>query len=99
MSKFGELIDLSIPVLLDFYTEWNEDSVSMHPVLRDVAAAIGTRGKVIKIDVDKNNALANALRIKSLPTLIIYKNGEMIWRQSGEQDANTLIGIMEEYAS
>ena len=98
MSKFGELIDLNIPVLLDFYTDWNEDSVSMHPVLRDVAAAIGDKGKVIKIDVDKNNKLAEALRIKSLPTLIIYKNGEMKWRQSGEQDANTLIGIMQEYA-
>jgi thioredoxin 1 len=71
----------------------------MHPVLRDVAAAVGDKGKVIKIDVDKNNKLAEALRIKSLPTLIIYKNGEMKWRQSGEQDANTLIGIMQEYAS
>ena len=99
MSKFGELIDLNVPVLLDFYTEWNEDSVSMHPVLRDVAAAVGDKGKVIKIDVDKNNKLAEALRIKSFPTLIIYKNGEMKWRQSGEQDANTLIGIMQEYAS
>jgi len=99
MSKFGELIDLGVPVLLDFYTEWNENSVSMHPVLRDVAAAVGDKGKVIKIDVDKNNELAEALRIKSLPTLIIYKNGEMKWRQSGEQDANTLIGIMQEYAS
>lgn len=99
MSKFGELIDLGVPVLLDFYTEWNENSVAMHPVLRDVAAAVGDKGKVIKIDVDKNNELADALRIKTLPTLIIYKNGEMKWRQSGEQDANTLIGIMQEYAS
>ena len=99
MSKFGELIDLGVPVLLDFYTEWNENSVSMHPVLRDVAAAVGDKGKVIKIDVDKNNELAEALRIKSLPTLMIYNNGEMKWRQSGEQDANTLIGIMQEYAS
>ena len=97
MSKFGELIDLNVPVLLDFYTEWNEDSVSMHPVLREVAAAMGDKGKVIKIDVDKNNKLAEALRIKSLPTLIIYKNGEMKWRQSGEQDANTLIGLVKEY--
>lgn len=99
MSKFGELIDLNIPVLLDFYTEWNEDSVAMHPVLRDVAAAVGDKGKVIKIDVDKNNELAEALRIKQLPTLMIYQKGEMKWRQSGEQDANTLIGIMQEYGS
>lgn len=97
MSKFGELIDVQVPVLLDFYTEWNEQSVSMHPVLRDVAAALGDRAKVIKIDVDKNQKLAEALRVKGLPTLMIYKSGEMKWRQSGEQDANTLIGLIQEY--
>lgn len=97
MSKFGELISANIPILLDFYTEWNEQSKSMHPVLRDVAAAIGDRAKVIKIDVDKNKELAEALRVKGLPTLMIYKGGEMVWRQSGEQDANTLIGLIKEY--
>jgi thioredoxin 1 len=97
MSKFGELIDVNIPVLLNFFTEWNEQSTAMHPVLRDVAAALGDKAKVIKIDVDKNQDLAEALRIKGLPTLIIYKEGEMKWRQSGEQDANTLIGLIGEY--
>ncbi|RNC88434.1 MAG: thioredoxin [Winogradskyella sp.] len=97
MSKFGELIDVDQPVLLDFYTEKNEQSIAMHPVLRDVAAALGDKAKVIKINVDKNQELAEALRIKGLPTLIIYKNGEMKWRHSGEQDVNTLIGIIEEY--
>lgn len=97
MSKFGQLIDGNTPVLLDFYTDWNEDSVSMHPVLKDVAAAMGDKAKIIKIDVDKNSELAEALRIKSLPTLMIYKEGEMKWRQSGEQDANTLIGLLQEY--
>lgn len=97
MSKFGELIDVNVPVLLDFYTEWNEQSTAMHPVLRDVAAALGDRAKVIKINVEKNKELAEALRVKGLPTLIIYKNGEMKWRQSGEQDANTLIGIIKHY--
>jgi len=53
MSKFGDIIGMEVPVLLDFYTEWNEPSLSMHPVLKDVAAAIGDKGKVIKIDVDK----------------------------------------------
>ncbi len=97
MSKFGELVDLNIPVLLDFYTEWNDASVAMHPVLRDVAAAMGDKAKVIKIDVDKNSQLAEALRVKGLPTLMIYKSGEMKWRQSGEQDANTLIGLLKEH--
>lgn len=97
MSKFGELIDVEIPVLLDFYTDDNDQSIAMHPILRDVAAALGDKAKVIKIDVDKNKELAEALRVKGLPTLIIYKNGEMKWRQSGEQDANTLISLVEQY--
>ncbi|MDB4304182.1 thioredoxin family protein [Desulfosarcina sp.] len=97
MSKFGELIDVEIPVLLDFFTEWNEQSTAMHPILRDVAAALGNKAKVIKIDVEKNQELADALRVKGLPTLIIYKNGEMKWRQSGEQDANTLINLIQQY--
>jgi len=97
MSKFGELIDANIPILLSFYTDWNDPSTEMHPVLRDVAAAMGDNGKVVKIDVDKNPKLAEALRIKGLPTLMIYKSGEMVWRQSGEQDANTLIGLMKDF--
>ena len=96
MSKFGELINTQVPVLIDFYTEWNEPSVSMHPVIRDVAAALGDKAKVIKIDIDKNQELADALRIKGLPTLMIYKEGQMVWRQSGELDANTLISIVQE---
>ena len=97
MSKLGELIDSETPILLDFYTDWNESSTSMHPVLKDVAAAIGDKGKIIKINIDKNNELAQALRIKGLPTLMIYKSGDMVWRQSGEQDADTLINLMNEF--
>lgn len=97
MSKFGEIINLEIPILLDFYGDWDESSGAMHPVLRDVAAAIGDKGKVIKINVDKNNELKEALRVKALPTLMIYKGGEMVWRQSGEQDANTLINLINDF--
>lgn len=95
MSKFGELISANVPVLIDFYTEWNESSLAMHPVIRDVAAALGDKAKVIKIDVDKNKELAEALRIKGLPTLMIYREGQMVWRQSGELDANTLISLIQ----
>lgn len=98
MSKFGELINTDVPVLLNFFTEWNEDSVDMHEILRDVAAALGDNAKVIKINVDKNQELSDALRIKGLPTLIIYKNGEMKWRQSGAQDPNSLITLLKQYA-
>jgi thioredoxin 1 len=97
MAKFGDLIDVEVPVLLEFFTEWDERSTTMHPVLKDVAAALGDKARVIKIDVEKNNELADALRIKGVPTLIIYKSGEMKWRQNGEEDANTLIGRLQEY--
>ncbi|MFB9055924.1 thioredoxin family protein [Mariniflexile ostreae] len=97
MSKFGELIDEEIPVLLDFFTDRTDHSNIMHGVLRDVAAALGDKAKVIKIDVEKNKQLAEALRVKTLPTLIVYKHGDMKWRQSGEQDANTLINIIQQY--
>lgn len=97
MSKFGELIAGKVPVLLDFYADWNESSTSMHPVLRDVAASLGDKARVVKIDIDKNQELADAMRVKGSPTLMIYKNGEMVWRQTGEQDADTLIGLLQEY--
>lgn len=97
MSKFGELIDVEIPVLLDFFSEWDETSKTMHAVLRDVAAALGDKARVIKIDVDKNKELSEALRVKGLPTLIIYKNGEMKWRQTGDQDANSIINVVQQY--
>ena len=99
MSKFGELLDEKIPILLAFFR--NQDAVTedMNPVLKDVAAALGDKGKVIKIDVDKNQQLSEALRVKVLPTLMIYKFSEMVWRQSGEQNANTLISLMNDYVT
>ncbi|MFL2577587.1 MAG: thioredoxin family protein [Flavobacteriaceae bacterium] len=97
MSKFGELINDKLPLLLVFYNEEDEVSYSMHPVLKDVAAAMGDKGKVVKINTEKNSKLSEALRVKVLPTLMIYKLGEMVWRQSGEQDANTLINLMQDH--
>jgi thioredoxin 1 len=91
MSKFGDLINSEVPVLVDFFTDWSESSVAMDEVIRDVAAALGDKAKVIKIDIDKNKELADALKIKTLPTLMIYRNSEMVWRNAGELDANTLI--------
>jgi len=96
MSKFGELINTPVPVLIDFYTEWSEASVTMHPIIRDVAAALGDKAKVIKIDVDKNQELAEALRIKNVPTLMIYSKGEIVWRKFGELDAHSLISLIQE---
>ena len=97
MSKFGELLDEKIPILLAFFRSQEEASQDMNPILKDVAAAMGDKGKVIKIDVDKYQQLSEALRVKVLPTLMIYKFSEMVWRQSGEQDANTLISLLKDH--
>ncbi|MEE9349831.1 MAG: thioredoxin family protein [Flavobacteriaceae bacterium] len=97
MAKFGEIISSPSPTLIDFYNEDNEEKSLVHSILRDVAAALGDKAKVIKIDIEKNEQLVNALRIKGSPTFIIYKNSEMKWRQSGEQDANTLINMVEQF--
>lgn len=91
MSKFGDLINSEVPVLVNFFTNWSESSQIMDEVVRNVAAAMGDKAKVIKIDIDKNKELADALKIKTIPTLMIYKNSEMVWRNGGELDANTLI--------
>lgn len=96
MARFGDLIDIEVPVLLEFYIEQDEISNTMYPLLKDVANALGKKVKVIKIDLEKNNKLAEALRIKGAPTLMIYKRGEMKWRQSGDEDANSLIGRLKD---
>ncbi len=98
MSKFGKLIDEKIPILLVCYRQ-EDVALELHPILKDVAAAIGDKGKVIKIDVDKNHKLSEALRVKILPTLMIYKDSEMVWRQSGDQDANTLISLIQDHVA
>ncbi|NVJ89018.1 MAG: thioredoxin family protein [Flavobacteriaceae bacterium] len=96
MTKFGDLISIDKPVLIDFYADWDELENNVDTI-RDVAAALGEKAKVIKIDIKKNETLADALRVKGNPTFMIYKNGEMKWRQTGHQDANTLIGLVEKF--
>ncbi len=96
MTKFGEIISKQKPVLIDFYSDWG-DTENTLDTLRNVAAALGDKAKVIKIDIKKNEILADALHVKGNPTFIIYKEGEMKWRQTGFQDAKTLIGLVEEY--
>lgn len=96
MTKFGDLISVDKPVLIDFYSDWDTDESSID-TLRDVAAALGDRAKVIKIDIKKNETLADALRVKGNPTFMIYKNGEMKWRQTGFKDADTLIDLVKQY--
>lgn len=99
MSKFGELISAPVPVLIDFFTEWSEPSKAMDGVIEEVALAMGEQAKVIKIDADKNRELAEALRVKQFPTLMVYKDNQMVWRQSGEMDVDSLKQVIQTFAS
>ncbi|WP_166383984.1 MULTISPECIES: thioredoxin family protein [unclassified Polaribacter] len=96
MTRFGELINTEKPVLINFYTDRNDSDTAVS-TLRYVVAAIGSKAKVIKIDVANNENLADALLIKGGSTFMIYKNGEMKWRQAGLQDSKTLVGLVLKY--
>jgi thioredoxin 1 len=99
MSKFGELIDESVPVLLNFFATWDEECEAIQATLKDVAAAMGDQAKIIQIDFDKNKELIDALKIKTLPTHIIYLNNEMKWRKTGFVDANELVVKIKELSA
>jgi len=92
-----DVLDSKEPVLVDFWAEWCGPCKAIAPSLEELSEEMSNKLKVVKINVDENNELAQALRIKGLPTLMIYKSGEMMWRQSGEQDADTLINLINEF--
>ena len=97
MEKFNELIQSAKPVLVDFYAEWCGPCQRMKPTLLDVAERLGNEVKIIQVDIDKEQKLSERFRIQSVPTLIIFKNGKQLWRQSGVISTNALIKLLKEY--
>jgi len=95
MSNFQKLIDSEIPVLIDFAAEWCGPCKTLAPILKQVAKATKGKARIIKIDVDKNPEIAAQLSVRGVPTMIIYKNGIQLWRQSGVLQANQIVGILE----
>jgi thioredoxin 1 len=87
---FETIINSSTPTLVDFSAEWCGPCKAMGPVLQEVAGKIKDKGRIVKIDVDKNRALSSKLNIMGVPTFILYKDGKMVWRESGMQSANKL---------
>lgn len=96
MSKFKELISSELPVLVDFYATWCGPCKMMSPILEDVAVKMKGQVKIVKVDVDKNPIAAEAYQVRGVPTLILFKYGKQVWRQSGVVQANQLIQIINQ---
>lgn len=97
MERFEDLINnTSEPILVDFYATWCGPCKMMHPILEDVKARVGDKARIVKIDVDGQQALAMQYGIQAVPTLMLFKGGQQVWRQSGVVQGNELVKLIEQ---
>ena len=97
-STFSEIINSSTPTLVDFYADWCGPCKMMKPILEELKSAVGEKAKIIKIDVDKNPQVASAYKIQGVPTLIIFREGQIKWRQSGVVSAQNLQQLINQFS-
>ena len=97
MSSFNEVINSGKPVLVDFFAEWCGPCKMMAPILKQTKDKVGEAVTIIKIDIDKNRQAAEQFQIQGVPTLILFKNGIVKWRQSGVVPANTLAQVINQH--
>lgn len=94
MSKFSEIIKGDKPVLVDFFATWCGPCKMMSPILDDVAKKVSGKATILKVDVDRNQHAAANYNVQGVPTLILFKKGKIVWRQSGVVPANQLVDII-----
>lgn len=98
-KKFQELIQSERPVLIDFFATWCQPCKVQSSVLNSVKEQIGDKARIVKIDVDQFPTIASENGVRGVPTLGIFKNGELLWKESGVHDVNSLVGLLERYAN
>ncbi len=96
-ETFGSIIKGDKPVIIDFYATWCGPCQYQLPIMDEVASELGSDVRVLKVDVDKNQAIASQLEIRGVPTLVIYHKGELKWRASGVKDKDTLVGLLKQH--
>ena len=96
METFESIINSPTPTLVDFYATWCGPCKAMSPVLDQAKKVLGDKVRILKIDVDKNPAVANKFMVRGVPTFILFKNGELIWRFSGGMNMGSLVKKIEE---
>ena len=96
MSSFNQIIQSDKPVLVDFFATWCGPCQMLAPILKEVKANLGERISIIKIDVDKNQAVAAQYQVRGVPTMILFQNGKQLWRQSGVLSKEDLIKVILE---
>jgi thioredoxin 1 len=96
-AKFEDLIKSNLPVLVDFSAQWCAPCRMMPPILKEIKAHFGDKIRIITIDVDKNPKIAAKYQIQAVPTLILFRNGEVLWRQAGVVPARELIPLLKYY--
>lgn len=96
-SNFKDIINSETPVLVDFYADWCGPCKTLAPILKQVKDELGEAVKILKIDVDKNQPLASQFQVRGVPTMILFKNGKQLWRQSGVLQKNQLVSIINQH--